>query len=280
MLNGRATTPIALKRSVRQGCPLLPLLFILAFDVLRALIQRALDTQALRGVFFPQTGHELLQNMFVDNCSAIIQALLHYAEKFHRILIQFGDVLGLKFAWEQTTTSFIPGGPPPPSLSLLPWTWENNENASKIIGISAAQTIAMRRLEAVILAKIESKLNKFKPCCLTLAARIVVANGLVMGWLWFLLIMWAGEASFLRKLQKLVDNFVWTGRSLVRIAIVSLPIAEGGLGQICIADQYKALSGSIILWVSLTEQHPLRGILQGHITQVSQQRWGTPDPHG
>lgn len=226
-------------------------------------------------MFFPQTGRELLHNMFADDCSAIIWALLCYIVEFHRILTEFGNVSGLKFSWEQTIASYIPGGPLPPSLGLLPWKWEDNGNASKTIGIPTAMTIAMRRLEELILTKLESKLSKFKSYCLTLAARIVVANGIVMGCLWFLLIMWAGEATFLRKLQNLVDNFVWTRRSRVLGAIISLPPAEGGLGLISITNQYKALSGLIMIWVSMIDQHPLRGILQGHITHASQRRWGT-----
>lgn len=91
-----------------------------------------------------------------------------------------------------------------------------------------------------------------------------------MGCLWFLLIMWAGKVSFLKKLQRLVDNFVWTGQSRVRLDIISLPPA-------CIIKQYQALLGSILLWVSIIDKHPLRDILGNHILQVSQRRWGTSD---
>lgn len=76
-----------------------------------------------------------------------------------------------------------------------------------------AEWIAMQRLEELMLSKLEAKLCKLKACCLTLAARVVVANGLVMSCLWFLFIMWAGNVKFLLRLQSLVDNFVWTGWS-------------------------------------------------------------------
>lgn len=159
---------------------------------------------------------------------------------------------------------------------MLPWKWEENGSASPLLGIPIAETIAMRRFEALIVTKLESKLNKLQAFCLTLGAQIVVANGLVMGCLWFLLIMWAGEVSFLKKLQRLIDNFVWTGRSRVHHTIIALTPTEGGLGLISIINQYQALSGSLMLWVAMTEERPLQGILQNHISQVSQRRWGTP----
>lgn len=43
LLNGRLTDSIHLSRSVRQGCPLSPLLLILAFDALGALLDEALQ---------------------------------------------------------------------------------------------------------------------------------------------------------------------------------------------------------------------------------------------
>lgn len=42
MLNGRPTESVRLSRSVRQGCPLSPLLFIIAFDALGAMLNNAL----------------------------------------------------------------------------------------------------------------------------------------------------------------------------------------------------------------------------------------------
>lgn len=50
----------------------------LAFDVLGAMLQKALDSQTIRGIYFPMTEMELLQNMFADDLSAIIRALLKY----------------------------------------------------------------------------------------------------------------------------------------------------------------------------------------------------------
>lgn len=277
MLNGKPTESFMLKRSVRQGCPLSPLLFIVAFDVLSALFQRALDTQAIRGVFFPNIGSSLMHNMYADNLTALIRALIRYILEFKRILIDFGNVSGLHCAWELSIASYISGGPPPPSHWLFLWTWEENANASTITGIPVAETIAMQCLEEMMLSKLESKLSKLRHCCLTLAARVVVANGLVLSCLWFLLMMWAGKVQFLKKLQGLVDNFIWTGRSRVTRLVTTLPKSEGGLGLISIIDQHKALSGSIMIWVTLPGPHPLRCILQVHISQLSTKRWGTSD---
>lgn len=68
-----------------------------------------------------------------------------------------------------------------------------------------------------------------------------------MGSLWFLLMMWAGAESFLKNLQKMVDNFVWAGRSRVNKAILTLPTTEGGLALPSIINQYSALSGTLLI---------------------------------
>lgn len=54
LLNGRETKCFALICSVRQGCPLLPFLFILAFDVLGDIITQAIKDRSLQGVVFPE----------------------------------------------------------------------------------------------------------------------------------------------------------------------------------------------------------------------------------
>lgn len=47
VLNGIPTSNFSLRRSVRQGCPLSPLVFIMAFDVLSLQIQLAISRKTL-----------------------------------------------------------------------------------------------------------------------------------------------------------------------------------------------------------------------------------------
>lgn len=49
------------------------------------------------------------------------------------------------------------------------------------------------------------------------------------------------------------------------------------MGLISIADQQRALTGSLMLWVALNDNHPLRTILQSHIRKFSWKCWHTRD---
>lgn len=89
--------------------------------------------------------------------------------------------------------------------------------------------------------------------------------------------MWAGKRAFLRKLQRIIDNFVWGGRSRVTKFTVALPKDEGGLGLLGVEAQYDALTNNLMMWTIGPGDHPLRTILQGHICKVSLRRWGCPD---
>lgn len=75
----------------------------------------------------------------------------------------------------------------------------------------------------------------------------------------------------------MVDQYIWQGRNRVARATVTLCKSDGGLGQIDIGAQYKALTGSIIIWVTMSGHHPLRSILRGHIGAMSLRRWGNAD---
>lgn len=116
ILNGCPTTYFRLKRSLRQGCPLSPLLFNLAFNALSLMLNRAVANRFIIGVEFPSIGLSTLHTMFADDLSLIIQAVMIYVIRCRQLLQTFGSVSGLKCIWEQTVAVFIPEGPPPPSL--------------------------------------------------------------------------------------------------------------------------------------------------------------------
>lgn len=95
LLNGIQTQNISLARSVRQGCPLSPLLFILAFDVLSSMFQQGLLERRIVGVSFPVLGIQSLHNMVADDQSVVICAILRYIQELKRLMHLFGRVSGL-----------------------------------------------------------------------------------------------------------------------------------------------------------------------------------------
>lgn len=123
LLNGKPTKSFPLKSLLRQGCPLSPLLFIIAFDTLNLQLQQALTNNVIRGIYFPKTGIKTLQNTFaVDHSAVIIWAIMRDILALHLDLQKFGTASGLHCAWDKTRASYIPDSPPPLEFRLLPWT--------------------------------------------------------------------------------------------------------------------------------------------------------------
>lgn len=173
-LNGRPTQAICLMRSVRQGCPLSPLIFILAFDSLNHIIKDAVTRPALVGVHFPEWGFAKLQSMYADDSDLLNEAKMEYVMECKPILHRFGAASGLHCVWEHTIAAFILGDLPPPNFCLLPWSWEENINATKKLGFRIASSICPQQMEALIQTKLTTRIQKCKGRHLSLPARIVV----------------------------------------------------------------------------------------------------------
>lgn len=173
--------------------------------------------------------------------------------------------------------SVIPAGPPPTAVGPVPWRWEDDPVASKLLGIPTTQTLSIPRMETMMTTKLEGRIGKLQDRHLTLAARIVIANSLLLGCIWFMLTVWAGQATFLKRIQRIVDRFVWKGRSRVRGSTTALSKDDGGLNLLGVEAQYKALSGKFMSWLMMSDRHLLRTILQQHIRSASWRRWGIRD---
>lgn len=245
LLNGLPTPCFVLKRSVRQGCPLSPLLFIMAFDALNVQLQQAQVNKTIVGVYFLEEDLMTLQNMFAYNPTVVIRVVLEYIQGQ-----SLAYIVAARTRWQHIYL--------PPQFQLLPWKWEENSYPSPLLGIPIAKSVSMERLEFLLLTNLDQKLQKFRNCHLTLATRIIVVNCLIQSCLGYMLYMWAGDSKFLALLQKGVDLFIWGGHSRVARAVASFPKLEGGLGLLCIPDQYKAITESLMLWVARNDTHPLQ----------------------
>lgn len=120
------------------------------------MLQQALQEGQIEGVNFPKIGIQTLFNFFADDVFMIIRAVLMYIKELQGILTIFGTASGLVFAWEKTIAACIPAGPPPIALWLFPWRWEEDANASPILGVPTAHTVSVERIEETVTTKLES----------------------------------------------------------------------------------------------------------------------------
>lgn len=103
------------------------------------------------------------------------------------------------------------------------------------------------------------------------------ANSLILRTVWYVLMVWAEDLTFSAKIQRMVEEFVWAGRSRVNRNAMTQCKSKGGLGLILVIEYYRAIAGNILLWALGIEYHPLRLILCFHLRELSQPKWGYPD---
>lgn len=269
IFNGRPTTSFRLARSVRQGCPISPLVFILAFDNLSLMFTEAVTQQTLVGVSFPHLGTSNLLTMFADDTLLVIRAEMRYVRKVKEILDIFGDASGLLCVWEKTKAAYIPGGPPPMISRPLPWSWEVDANATKLLGFPTASSFSSTQMEEQIQTKISTSITKLQARHLSLDGRVTAANCLILGSIWYILTLWAGDLAFLTKLQKHIEAFVWAGKARVNRNTTTQCKAKGGLGLMLISEQYQALARNLLVWALGPGDHPLRLLLFAHLRELS-----------
>lgn len=150
LLNGRPTEAMQIIRSVRQGCPLSPLIFILAFNTLSLLLTDVVRRRAMEGVRLIEDEDSNVQSCFADDVAIVIRAIMCYILECHRILTLFGKASGICCLWDQTKATFIPGGPPLAPFEILPWKWEVDSNATKYLGFPVAINFSTPELKEQI----------------------------------------------------------------------------------------------------------------------------------
>jgi hypothetical protein len=196
---------------VRQGCPLSPFLFIIALDALSRMFQNALDTKTVEGVLLKPTNMEVMHSLYADDVSLVVRAVTENIVQVMKMLQTFGAASGLYVEWAKTKAAFIPMQDTPEEFSQLGWTWESDENATKLLGVPIAQHISEIQSSTMVKAKLEERIPRCKKRPTVLVARIVLANHFIDSSLWYLLTLWGGRPEELVEMQRQVVNFVWDG---------------------------------------------------------------------
>ena len=246
----------SISRSVRQGCPLAPFLFLLVSEAFSVhLNSEDVNIKAL-ALSVENAG---VDSEFADDTALYVAASQSNLLQVQKSVDDFSQASGALINWDKSSGFWIASGDPPVNIPTSGFTWIPHGQSIRYLGCRVGLGLNAEDMIAPLLLRLRNKLIYWNKEKLSLAGRVVVANSVLLSSIWYIASTWLFSRSIMLKVQRLIRNFIWgntTGDNSVAKVAWSVLIQskkKGGLGLIDPFMQSKAL----------ITKHVVRSLLPG-----------------
>ncbi len=249
-LNGVEGNTFPLARSVRQGCPLSPYLFILATDVLGHMLDD--HRFGVEGLALPGGG-KITDQTFADDTAFYLQGTRDNMERMQKVLDIFCRASGAKINWHKTVAIWA-------SKRNKEWEWGQEVGLQwvlegkgvRYLGIQVGFHLPPKANFDKMFFALKSKLINWSTCRLSLVGRILVANQVLLASMWYLAASWNPNPRMCCQIRGVVRNFIWSGKaSNARVKVkwetLVLLTSQGGIEIIDPKTQSEALLAKLLI---------------------------------
>ena len=235
LINIRLTIEFNVDKSVRQGCPLAMLLYIIYQEPLYMSIKQNMYINKLS---LPNNEEQCIQGYADDSTLIIVDSisLINMEKEISLFEKASGSVLN-------KNKTFIMGIGAWRDSHHWDLSWLKTVNCLKILGIqfcSSYKNTVERNCE-IIKLKIEKRTNILSSRMLTLFQRNIIISAMVMSKLWYICHTLHIPQKYVKSINSIVYKYIWNGRyQPISRETLYLPKDQGGIGAINI--QYKAVA--------------------------------------
>jgi mannosylglycoprotein endo-beta-mannosidase len=248
-VNGTTGPTFQLARSVRQGCPLAPYLFILATDVLGHML--ADPKYKVEGLTLPKGGL-VREQTFTDDTALYLQGSPSNLDRAQNVLNIFCQASRARVNWHKSAAIWA-------SKNKREWHWGENVGlkwipdgeGTRYLEVQVGSHLPPEANFEKMKLSLKNKLISWSNNRLFVAGRILVANQVLLASMWYLTASWNPDPRMCAQIRGIVRNFIWGGRDTLARAKVKwdtmvMPTYRGGLGIIDPRAQSEALLAKLL----------------------------------
>lgn len=283
IVNGEISQTFSLQRSVRQGCPLAPYLFLLMVDVLGQMLQHP-DCR-VQGLRLPDNT-TITNQMFADDTLLLLDGTRENLDRALTVINRFSAASGAKLNLHKSIGLWLAPGP-------REWQWgeeaglkwlEKGE-VTRYLGYPFGIDIPQKEKDAKMLSQIRKHLLSWSANKLSLAGRIMVSNQVVLSSIWYLASCTDLSGKSLKLARAAVRNYMWSGkrdtkaRARVKWSTTVLPIVRGGVKTLDPEWQASALLVKLLIRGMSVGYEPWKSLVRYRVAQTKQSRRGRWPAH-
>ena len=241
-VNGRRSGAFTIERSVRQGCPLSPLLYVLALEPLLRRLRDEGTSPALRGVSF--SGRLAARvSAFADDITVFVSRRLDI-EAMKEAVVEYERIAGTKVNFDKSE-----------GLRLGAWTGSNNlpgpfrwsDGPVRILGMWFGADLQLERNWSEVHAKVNAQVGIWLSRMLSLTGRAVACAVYVFPLILYRLAVLPLPKARCLALQRSLSRLFWGGaRPMVRRQVCMQRTRNGGLGMPDLESYWLAERGAYL----------------------------------
>jgi len=233
IVNGWVGPRFPVTRSVRQGCPLSALLYVLCIEPLAEAIRK---DPLFDGFKIPAAKEEIRLSQYADDTNTIVTSERSIETTLSWFCV-YGKASGAKINENKCK-----------GLWLGPWRNRGDSpfgfqwsNCIKMYGVYMGENSTQENGKA-ILDKVKKTVNLYRGRNLTLSAKAMLVNTSICSKLWYVGSCMIFPSDIIKELKKAIFSFIWndTTELVSRKTIIETPL-NGGLGVIDIESKLDSL---------------------------------------
>ena len=240
-VNGFLTEHVNLARGIRQGCPLSALLFILCTEILATSIKQNENIKGLDIPFDKKTYKTVKLSQYADDMCLYLKDDQQLINAFDTIL-EFGKMSGLVLNIEKTEGLWL-GGLENHNMTLFGIKFPG---VIKYLGIYIGRDVneCNKKNWEDKLIIFQKLLDSWRLKSLTLYTKVNFLKTMALSKLVFIVQMQTTPTEILKRIEKLIFNFLWGKIDKIRRRSLICSMENGGLNMIDLNSFFLALKAT------------------------------------